>query len=339
MRIFFLTQFYYNLHEPIIKELKSQGHQVFLVEDIILPFDPNFREKRFWKKMVCTILRKLWRTELSYWKRKVESSFEYCESYDVFLCIDGTSFHPYLLDFLKRRNPNIKSTLYLWDTNRYYNFMRFSYCFNKIFTFDLDDSLNLKGVNLLPSYWFPSITREVKYNLCSIGSDHDGRLNVISKLYHQMEEAQLNCYLKVVINKPVKKEVGFLSFFEDRKYKKNLKLWEMKSNFPFTTEEHFPIDVVIRLIDESECVLDIDKPIQSGATQRVIWALARGKKVISTNSNLKRMPFYNSHQIIFLDRNNPILDVSFIKKKETFSVCEDIEMLRIDKWVNFLIDF
>lgn len=69
-----------------------------------------------------------------------------------------------------------------------------------------------------------------------------------------------------------------------------------------------------RIISESSCILDTDRESQTGTTPRVIWALASGKKILSTNKNLIKMPFYNEKQIHIIDRNTPIVDIDFYEK-------------------------
>ena len=106
----------------------------------------------------------------------------------------------------------------------------------------------------------------------------------------------------------------------------------------FIIKETIPVDIVNRIILESNCILDTDRECQTGTTPRVIWALALGKKIVSTNLNLKNMPFYNEEQIVFIDRNNPILDIDFVKsRKEVFTINDYILNLRIDNWINNFI--
>ena len=50
---------------------------------------------------------------------------------------------------------------------------------------------------------------------------------------------------------------------------------------------------VQKIMMDSECVLDTDRASQTGTTPRLIWALALGKKVITTNMNVKQMPLYD----------------------------------------------
>lgn len=340
MKIFFLTQFYFDLHKPILYELEKQGHEVFQYEDKRLPLDPNSTSDSLIKRRILKIVRRVARIEEKYWKKQIASDDRFSDKYDLFMCIDGVSFHPFLLQHLKSINPDIKASLYLWDTNKHYDFFRYNDYYDRVMTFDIDDAANTDGVEVLHSYWFPSKVQEPKYKLFVVGSDHDDRLFIISEIYKQLKVAELPCFLRVVINKP-KLLPWYYALWGHGKtwYLSKMKEYESKNALPFTSDERVPVVDIVKYIDETECILDTDMPIQTGATERVIWALARGKKIISTNYNLKRMSFYNPDQIKFIDRKNPIVDIDFLKKKEIFPVNEEIQNLRIDKWIHRLIDF
>lgn len=294
-----------------MSELKRQGHFVYIEKDVFLRFDGNMRSKSLLHKGINKMLRLINQTEIKYWKGKIVNNPAYSEKYDLFLCINGVSFHPYLLYHLKSVNPLIKSSLYVWDPASYYDFFRYKECFDKVYTFDLADHVRY-GVGYLPSYWFKTPERPIKYQLSMIGSDHDDRLEVVSKLYRQIKELGLTSLLKVVTRKH-------------------------DVTVPYMTNHIFTLDEVARIIDESECVLDIDKPIQTGITQRVIWALARGKKVMTTNGSIKEHPFYNPNQIRIIDRDKPMVDVAFLTNEKEFVNSLFIENLRIDRWIEQLI--
>jgi hypothetical protein len=339
MKVFFLTQFYFDLHKPILNELKKQGHDVYLEKDIYLLFDPNFRKESIITRITCSFLRKIFKVEIKYWKNKIKNNNAYNERYDIFLCIDGTSYHPYLLNHLKKTNPNIKAILYLWDTNKYYNFLRYKESFDRIFSFDIEDAEKEKGVEVLHSYWYPSLPQRVIYKLFVVGSDHDDRIDIISKVYEQVEMAKLPSFMRVVIKKPRKKK-GIIKHLciGKNNYERMMNIWKEKKALPFTTEDIIPVDQILSYIDQTECILDTDMPVQTGATERVIWALARGKKIISTNYNLKRLPFFDDRQIKFIDRKNPVIDIDFLVSKNEFPIPEEIQELRIDRWIHKLID-
>lgn len=103
---------------------------------------------------------------------------------------------------------------------------------------------------------------------------------------------------------------------------------------------HEPIDInrVNEIMLASKCVLDTDRETQTGTTPRLIWALALGKKVITTNKNVRRMPFYNPQYISIIDRENPQLDWNFIEADLPHVINPEIEKLRIDLWVKNFIE-
>ena len=323
MRIFFLTPFYYDLHVPILNELERQGHEVVCMEDKKQHYDYRFKQINPFLKAAFKLINFCANQNRKLWKRWMAEHPDSREKYDLFLCINGISFHPVLLDFLRKKNPRIRSVLYLWDSLSFYDYLQYRDCFDKIMTFDWGNAMENPFIQLWPSYWCPTKPLPVKYDLSMIGSDHDGRFDFVSKISKQAEEASLSSFLRVVIPPPETPE-------ERLEYDRKLQA-------PYATSQPFSIDQVLTLIDESRCILDSDRPTQTGATQRVIWALARGKKIISTNTNLKNMPFYRQDQIHFIDRHDPVLDIDFIKNESSFDDNEDLIQLRIDNWVKTLI--
>ena len=326
------------LYKPIYAELQNQGHVVYLQKDVILPYDWRNKRRGLLRRSLLWLFSYITMTPKHYWKKKISEEPAFNVKYDLLFCIDGTSFHPFLLSHLKKQNPNIHTVLYLWDSNNHYNFFINNKYFERIYTFDLNDAESDKRVNLLPSYWVETPKRSIIYSICMVGSDHDGRLEIANKVYNQVGNDLLPPCLKVVVSQPTNNS-GLISFINPGRYETDMVDFKNKIATPCATIEKQNIESIMREIDESICVLDTDMPVQSGATQRVIWALARGKKLISTNYNLKRMPFYNSEQIRFIDRSNPVIDVSFLKEEMVYPISEEIKELRIDKWVHKLIDF
>lgn len=98
-----------------------------------------------------------------------------------------------------------------------------------------------------------------------------------------------------------------------------------------------PIDETNNIIARSECILDTDIDYQAGPTPRLIWALALGKKVVTTNKNIVKIPFYNNKNIFIIDRRNPIINPNFITSKAD-DMSSVMEKYRIDNWVKILLE-
>lgn len=305
MNILLLAPTYLDLYKPIKEELENQGHNVTFCIDYLLEYHCRWTLKKMWKIIYLTKdIRKI------YWKhffrKDKEKIFE--QKYDHLICIDGTSFHPILIKKMKKNNPQMTSTLYVWDTNKYYDFFWKAPYFDNVLTFDLEDSLEFK-VSFLPFYWVPYKTEETerKYSLSIVGSEHDERLRIVEDVAVQLDKHHINYCFKIFTKKQSR----------------------------FAIETFLPIKDTLQIMSESKCILDTDRPTQTGTTPRVIWALAMGKKIISTNTNLKKMPFYSPNQILIINREKPIIDIEFLNSKNTDNKINDnyIQNLRIDSWV------
>lgn len=168
---------------------------------------------------------------------------------------------------------------------------------------------------------------------------------IVNKILPQVKDAGLSYFFRIQIWKPSFSHV-FLYKFRKR-YMANFRRiveyaeakYERERKNEIAMEGVIPPVEYAEIMRHTACVLDTDRGSQSGITPRVIWALAMGKKIISTNRNLLRAPFYSPEQIFIIDRESPVIDIDFIKDNRTFSIHPEIEKARLDKWVkNFIED-
>lgn len=62
------------------------------------------------------------------------------------------------------------------------------------------------------------------------------------------------------------------------------------------------------------------------------------KIIITTNQYIKHMPFYNPQNILIIDRDNPQIDLDFLKSKSIQTIHPEIKKLRIDYWVKQILE-
>lgn len=72
------------------------------------------------------------------------------------------------------------------------------------------------------------------------------------------------------------------------------------------------LDELIRVIDKSQAVVDIQKSNQSGLTMRSIEILGARRKLITTNEDIKYYDFYNENNIEILNREAPFISKEFL---------------------------
>lgn len=339
MRILFIAEPYMNLHLPIINELEEQGHEVVYIEDK----HPEFDWKESWRGIRNRIFRRLKaiinRSYRKYWNKRFSLDNRLEKPFDLLLVINGCSFHPYLLNRLRKIYPDIYTVLYLWDNSAFYDYFHNADHFDKVVTYDMNDAEKYHA-DLLPFFYTKDMKPSSglsKYLISTVGSNHSGRLEIsrkiysdlLSKLYDiQRETTGLMATTNLSIN--ANEDKHLLCF---RILDKSLPEDEI------VTHQMMPLPDVINLIRSSLCILDTDRESQTGTTPRLIWALAMNKKVITTNNNIKKYWFYDPRQILIIDRGNPTVPDEFIFTSLPEDFHQDkITGLRIDNWVKQLIE-
>lgn len=310
MRILFLAPVYNNLYLPILKAMTEAGHEVVYVEDKEFKYSPYYKgcgDVSRLKRGIKYIYYKLFDVENRYWRFQIKHNPQLSREFDLLFCIQGLSFGKALLKHLRSCQPQIKTALYVWDSCSYYDYS-VNFChFEKVATFDLYDSLHY-NVDFLPFYWTKNSHLDNQYDISIVGTDHDGRLNIVESIAKQLENQKVSFYFRIFTNRV--------------------------NNSKYTTDKLLSVEETEEIVAKSTCILDTDRETQTGTTPRIIWALASGKKIITTNKNLRKMPFYNKKQICIIDRKNPIVDVNFILDKTTFPTNDFIADLYIKTWIN-----
>lgn len=92
-------------------------------------------------------------------------------------------------------------------------------------------------------------------------------------------------------------------------------------------------DEVVEHILATKCIIDIPKATQFGLTWRPLEALFYGKKLITTNSDIKNYDFYNENNIFVLTDNNINEIEAFLEKKYQKISSEIIEKYTYKYWI------
>ena len=93
------------------------------------------------------------------------------------------------------------------------------------------------------------------------------------------------------------------------------------------------------MISKSRAILDTQASYQDGLTARFMWALGEEKKIITTNDNILKYPFYTPEQFYILNENNLSGIPEFLKKDfvMTDSNRKIVAQYRIDNWLDTLL--
>jgi hypothetical protein len=327
-----------NIYKDVIFCLEKKGWQVSWIKDNQVSKNPYLRESHFWNRKSFNQYHK---EVVTLW-RQLLSTPQYSYPYDAFLAIDGSMVHPCLFETLQQRNPNVKKILFLYDNiDGHFQLDSFFKYYDKIFSFDMKDC-NKYNLNLLPIYWVPSESNEkIKYDIFGLASlryESQDRIVVFEKLKKMAKENTLREYIKLVYSTDQNKYYYAIKYIVLRILgKKCFTMRELRTNDLFAEKSINPDDFR-KVIQQSKVILDTQNSYQDGLTARFMWALGLGKKIITTNENVKRYDFYNEKQMFVLkDNYNELLD--FIKSPFEMDEIQRnlIADYRIDNWIDTLL--
>ena len=322
----------------ITDELSKRGYVVDVIADLPDLRDPDFvrgivkDDYDQNKKLVLEDYRKYWIETLS--------DSKYNKVYDILLVIDGRRLHPILFEELRKRNPSIRCINYLFDTTRsIYRFnINFQY-FDKVVTFDQTDAKEY-GLELLPIPWKECKSAlGAKYTFFALGAYIPSRFDLFKFVKNIADENSMLYYMKIYIKKVSLYPLKYIAscFMKRRNYIKPSIYYSS-----FTTHLFISKDDFMKLMQESEIIVDSIDERQDGLTAHCTWALGAEKKIITNNASIASYDFYTPEQIFIVsnysDKTKTDL-IKFTKTKFTMdeSVRQSISKFRIDNWVTSIL--
>ena len=219
---------------------------------------------------------------------------------------------------MRLRYPMAKFILHQWDSMINYNYTYLIDSFDNVFSFDPKDCKEHSKLKYLPNFYLPQYSEvgnendtQPIYDISFIGWAYDNRMKLINELKKQLPGKKIFNYAYLPFVRHT------VNFFKG----KNLKDVKTKS---------IPLTEVLKIVENSYCILDIPDKRQTGFTFRTIDAMAARKKLITTNPFIKQEKFYHPDNIKIIDESNPKIDPDFFKNP--FQQI-DVEEYSLDKWM------
>jgi hypothetical protein len=321
--ILFLSVKTFNIEMEIIKKLEEHGARVTYYDE--RPGNTNFI------KGIIRLKRSLIQNKIDSYYRKILTEISELK-FDFFFLNRGEIVPEFFLRELRKKQLNCKFILNTWDSfanlNHPVTILRY---FDRKYTFDANDAIEHQ-INFRPLFYLDAFKNlnslDKEFDILFLGTAHSDRY-IISKLvkrwatenelltfcYYYMHGRLVYCFKKIF-------DKSFGDFnFRDLSFKP-LKLSD-----------------IVRLYQKSSVILDVNHPLQSGLTMRTFEAIGAKKKLITTNRNISKYPFYNENNIFIIDRNNINLELSFFEKSYVEIDTNLYEKLSIDGWLyNLFVD-
>lgn len=293
---------FFNYENEIKKELENQGAVV------------DYFDERFGNSSVSKIVIRLQINCLlsllskKYYTNIINNQLQ--TNYDYIFFINAETILPETLKRLKNIYSNSKFILYMWDSikNKPRTKELLEY-FDKVYSFDKKDTFINKKINFLPLFYIDSYSVKIEpkflYDISFVGTIHSDRFKILNHLKKECKDKNIKYYFYLFFQN---KNLILLKKLID----KNLKGLTSKdiTNKKLTHKE------IEDISNNSKAIIDIQSPNQSGLTMRTFEiALGLRKKLITTNENIKEYDFYNSNNILIVDRKNIKIDYDFFQKK------------------------
>jgi hypothetical protein len=341
-RVLLITPQFYGIEKEIISVLEKSGYEVVWIENKTLLLDYHGTKSKL------KLFRRLYYFLFSPQKKYLKSEFKKIPDtrFDFLFAINAHVINNQFIKKLKKANQDLVSLLYLWDSSGMYNFEKEIKCFDKVFTFDSDDSLKY-GINYKPNFFLKTdLVPAFKNDLFFVGKFSTDRKLMIDWIFNNPGLESVNSFVKLY---PAYKILPHSYFIYNylkktnhvsgwkRKYVENFEAFEGITESKYISHEPIPfVDFNTQLM-ASNVILDIPFENQSGYTHRVIQALANGKKVLTTNTRILKEDFFNPSQIHIINPDMPV-EIEWLKATSIFPVDKYFHNLELSVWVNSILN-
>lgn len=337
--VLLFTSDFMDIYQDVMESIKEKGMDVVWVQASTIPNNP-FRaiDKNSSKYDVDVYMSEV----KTMWENRMRDE-DMQKPFDFFLAINGHDVHPFIFDYLRKRNPNIRMVLFLYDrVDGVMQIDRFFKYYDEVFSFDLGDT-NKYRLHFLPIYWKECKEEiPVEYDIFGFASYSENkpeRTVLYKEIKKLAEENGFRTFIKLYISSKKGNAITYLtkSVIKRMKGMNVLPLQEIKKDF-YTGKTISPSEYR-NLIQKSKAVLDTQASYQDGLTARFMWALGAGKKIVTTNNNITKYPFYTPDQFYILKDKNSDGIIEFLKREFVMSSQNRtiINQYRIDNWLNTLL--
>ena len=222
--------------------------------------------------------------------------------FDLVLVVKGEAITPKAVEKLRAGFPAAHFAYYLWDSVRNVgNAPSIAPLFDTVSTFDREEAQSF-GWRYRPLFSAapavsPSDTPK-KYDWSFVGTIHSDRAKVIRRLRAAMPE--LSNFVFGYFPSPL---IATVHRLKDPAINTD----------PAGTISLKPMagDQVRAVLDQSQAILDIEHPRQSGLTMRTIETLLAGRKLITTNRQVAGTALFHPSRVHVIDRHAPVVPKAF----------------------------
>ena len=328
-RILFICSPTFGFYKHIINELELQGYIVDYYND--RPSENNFIKGiiKIKRNLIDILIEKYFENILNETRNK---------EYDKVFIVNGKVFTDKMIRRLRDTQKKARFLYYTWDTlSLYPNAKGLIAEFDKAYSFDTDDCNTMDKLELLPLFYsnpyekigednINGLSSKREYEIMSVCTAHPNRYETMHELFPKLESKGIRVYSFMFLN--------ILQYYYNRVFIPEFK-GAKRNEFKFKSLTEQENSEILR---KSNTVFDMQHNMQSGLTMRTIETMGAKRKMVTTNTNIKKYDFYNENNIFILGKNN-LDDIEEFLHNKYVPISDDIyKKYSVFSWVKTIIN-
>ena len=314
--IFFSVQTF-NLEKEIKHKLEELGAKVSYYDE--RPSNSNFT------KGIIRLKRSLYQTKIDNYYQSILADTKNSE-FDFLFVNRGEVIPIFFLVEFKKQHPECKFIFYTWDsfTNHAHPTTILEY-FDRRLTFDPEDATKYK-IDFRPLFYLDAFknlpAEKITNDILFLGTAHSDRYRISLAIQDWALAHKMKMYCFYFMH-------GRLVYLYKKLFDKTFKEFDYKK----LSFKSLKVDEILALYKKSQVVLDINHPYQKGLTMRTFETIGARKKMITTNKEITKFPFFNPNNILVIERENIALDENFFKTPYVDISDELYQKLSLEGWL------
>ncbi|MCJ8497156.1 hypothetical protein MVI27_02665 [Chryseobacterium salipaludis] len=315
-KILFICPLFHNYEKMIKDKLEKKGAEVVFFAE--RPYSLAFSMVNNFFKKKMPFYQKLHYAKIT--RETKEHSFDYL------FVIRGYMLPVDFLKSFKKRNPVAKTIMYQWDSQRTNYFRHLIPYFDRVTTFDFEDSAQL-GLDYIPLFYTDDVE---PYRMTTSSFEQD--FFFMGFFFEERYQAVLKFSKFCADNGFSLKPFLFMPFSTRVKYF----FLNKKIDIRIVSSKHMDRETYLDILSKSRIMVDVSNPRQTGLAMRVIESLACNTKVITNNIHFKKdRKVLESGMVEFFNLDNINISRAFISKNTT---TEKNIVLSIDQWISLIFE-
>lgn len=320
--IFFSVQTF-NLEKEIRNKLEQLGAKVYYYDE--RPSNSNFT------KGIIRLKRSIYQTKIDNYYKSILNDTKKLKL-DFLFVNRGEVVPVFFLSKFRELHPKCEFIFYTWDsfTNHVHPTTILSY-FDRKLTFDPEDAKKYK-IDFRPLFYLDAFkdlqADKIENDILFLGTAHSDRYRISTQIFNWANTQKMTMFCYYYMH-------GRLVYLYKRMFDATFKEFDYKK----LSFKSLSLVDIIKLYKKSNIILDINHPHQKGLTMRTFEAIGARKKLITTNKEVTKFPFYSKENFQIIERENIKLEEDFFKSSY-INIDDDLyKKLSLEGWLyNIFVD-